>query len=80
MKILYLNGGICPEVGLESSMEVAKGPPNMRDGFDKFTNHFTGNVTNRRSHLESLISVTQTRQVSANMVEVMIEVKKEATL
>ena len=47
-------------------MEVAKGLPDLRDSFDKYTHHLTESVINRRSRLEDLKLVIQNRQVAAN--------------
>ena len=63
MKILFLKEGICPEAAMESSLEVAKGLPGVNDNFDKFVNHITSSVTNKRSRAE-ILKVAQTWQVS----------------
>ena len=67
MKILYIKGGIRPEAGLESSLEVAKGLPNVNTSFDLFVNHLTKSVTNKRSRAETL-KISQPRNVSAASV------------
>ena len=54
LKILYMKGGIRPEAGLEASIEVAKGLPNVNSSFDLFVNHITESVTNKRSRAEVL--------------------------
>ena len=66
IKILCLKGWFHPEAGLELSMEVAKGLPDMRDSFDKYTNRFTESVINRRGCLDVLKLATQTLQESVN--------------
>ena len=65
LKILYFKGGIRPESGLESSMEVAKSLPNTRDNFDEYVNHLTESVSNKRSRSETFKSA-DTRYVSGN--------------
>ena len=65
LKILYLKGGIRPESGLESSMEVAKSLPNTRDNFEEYVNHLTESVSNKRSRSETFKS-SDTRYVSSN--------------
>ena len=56
LKILYLKGGIRPESGLESSMEVAKGLPHTRNNFEEYVNHLTESVSNKRSRAETFKS------------------------
>ena len=63
LKILYMKGGIRPEAGLEASMEVAKGLPNVNNSFDLFVNHITESVTNKRSRAE-VLKISQPRNVS----------------
>ena len=63
-KILYMKGGIRPEAGLESSLEVAKGLPDINSSFDLFVNHLTESVTNRRSRAE-VLKMSQPRNVSS---------------
>ena len=63
MKILFLKGGIRPEAAQESSLEVAKGLAGVNDSFDKYINHITLRVTNKRNRAETW-EVAQTRQVS----------------
>ena len=65
LKILYFKGGIRPESGLESSMEVAKSLPNTRDNFEEYVNHLTESVSNKRSRSETFKSA-DTRYVSGN--------------
>ena len=65
LKILYMKGGIRPESGLESSLEVAKGLPNVNSKFDLFVNHVTESVTNRRSRAE-MLRIAQPRHVSGS--------------
>ena len=65
LKILYMKGGIRPEAGLEASMEVAKGLPNVNNSFDLFVNHITESVTNKRSRAE-VLKIAQPRSVSGS--------------
>jgi len=65
LKILYFKGGIRPEAGLESSMEVAKGLPNVGTSFELFVNHMTESVTNKRSRAE-VLKISQPRHVAGS--------------
>ena len=65
LKILYIKGGIRPEAGLESSMEVAKGLPNVGTSFELFVNHLTESVTNKRSRAE-VLKISQPRNVAGS--------------
>ena len=65
LKILYMKGGIRPEAGLEASMEVAKGLPNVNNSFDLFVNHITESVTNKRSRAK-VLKIAQPRSVSGS--------------
>ena len=65
IKILNFKGGIRPEAGLESSLEVARGLPGVSKDFDKFINHLTEGVTNKRSRQEMFRQTNNNREVSA---------------
>ena len=65
IKILNFKGGIRPEAGLESALDVARGLQNVNNNFDNFSNHITEGVTNRRSRREMFRTSSNTREVSA---------------
>ena len=65
IKILNFKGGIRPEAGLESALDVARGLPNLNSNFDLFANHITEGVANRRSRRELFKSTPNQREVSA---------------
>ena len=65
IKILHFKGGIRPEAGLESALDVARGLPNVNTNFDLFANHITEGVANCRSRCELFKSTPQQREVSA---------------
>ena len=65
IKILNFKGGIRPEAGLESALDVARGLPNLSNNFDLFANHITEGVANRRSRRELFKSTPNQREVSA---------------
>ena len=65
IKILHFKGGIRPEAGLESALDVARGLPNVNANFELFVNHITEGVANRRSRRDLFKSSPQQREVSA---------------
>ena len=65
IKILNFKGGIRPEAGLESALDVARGLQDVNNNFDNFSNHITEGVTNRRSRREMFRTSSNTREVSA---------------
>ena len=65
IKILNFKSGIRPEAGLESTIEVARATPAINKNFEKFVNHLTEGVANRRSREEMFRASGNIREVAA---------------
>lgn len=65
IKILNFKSGIRPEAGLESSIDVARGNPEVNRTFDKYVAFLTEGVANRRGRKELFKNSSHQREVAS---------------